>query len=90
MPSECGNSAQGNNTGDASVQIFPSVYGDRSLSAKLGTNFADKRRSFGWYSLVPTFSDRGVPRGQREGSLRPYSRFLDRSRYIFFQVAPQL
>jgi hypothetical protein len=31
---------------------------DRRLSAK----------------LVPTFSDRGVPRGQRNGSLRPYSR----------------
>jgi hypothetical protein len=25
--------------------------------------------------LVPTFSCRGVPRGQRDGSLRPYSRF---------------
>jgi hypothetical protein len=31
-----------------------------------------------------------VPRGQRDGSLRPYSRFLDQSRYFFFQVAPQL
>jgi hypothetical protein len=30
---------------------------DRRLSAK----------------LVPTFADRGVPRGQRDGSLRPYS-----------------
>jgi hypothetical protein len=27
---------------------------------------------------VPTFADRGVPRGQRDGSLRPDSRFLDR------------
>jgi hypothetical protein len=25
-----------------------------------------------------------------EDPLRPYSRFLDRSRYFFFQVAPQL
>jgi hypothetical protein len=24
---------------------------------------------------LPTFADRGVPRGQRDGSLRPYSRF---------------
>jgi hypothetical protein len=31
---------------------------DRRLSAK----------------LVPTFADRGVPRGQRDGSLRPYYR----------------
>jgi hypothetical protein len=27
-----------------------------------------------WAKLVPTFADRGVPRGQRDGSLRPYSR----------------
>jgi hypothetical protein len=32
----------------------------------------------------------GVLRGQRNRSLRPYSRFLDRNRYYFFQVAPQL
>jgi hypothetical protein len=30
-----------------------------------------------------------VSRGQRNGSPRPYSEFLDRSRY-FIQVAPQL
>jgi ribosomal protein S14 len=47
---------------------------DRRLSAK----------------LVTTFAYRGVLRGQRDGSPRPYSRFLDRSRYCFFQVAPQL
>jgi hypothetical protein len=29
-------------------------------------------------------------RGLDGGSPRPYSRFLDRSRYVFFQVAPQL
>jgi hypothetical protein len=40
--------------------------------------------------LMPTFADRGVPCSQRDGSLRPYSRFLDRSRYFFFRVAPQL
>jgi hypothetical protein len=31
-----------------------------------------------------------VLRGQHNRSLQPYSRFLDRSRYFFFQVAPQL
>jgi hypothetical protein len=31
-----------------------------------------------------------VPSGQCGGFLRPYSRFLDRSRYFFFKVAPQL
>jgi hypothetical protein len=42
---------------------------DRRLSAK----------------LVPTFADRGVPRGQRDGSLQPYLGFLDRSRYFSFK-----
>jgi hypothetical protein len=41
------------------------------------------------------FSVREVSPSQRDGSLLPYSRisrpeFLDRSRYFFFQVAPQL
>jgi hypothetical protein len=31
-----------------------------------------------------------VSNGQRNGSLRPFLGFLDRSRYFFFQVAPQL
>jgi hypothetical protein len=47
---------------------------DRSLSAK----------------LVPTFEDRGVSRSQRGD---PHGRnlgFLDRRRYFFFQIAPQL
>jgi hypothetical protein len=30
-----------------------------------------------------------VPRGQRGGSLRPYSRLSGPERYFFFQVAPQ-
>jgi hypothetical protein len=41
---------------------------DRRLSAK----------------LVPTFADRGFPRGQRDGSLRPYSRFSRLDRLLFF------
>jgi hypothetical protein len=40
---------------------------DRRLSAK----------------LVSTFADRGVPRGQRDGSLQPYSRF-SRPEPLFF------
>jgi hypothetical protein len=48
---------------------------DRRLSAK----------------FVPTFAARGVPRGQREGSLRPYSRFSRLKRLLFLlTVAPQL
>jgi hypothetical protein len=31
-----------------------------------------------------------VPRGQRDGSLRPYSRFSRQEPLLFFQVAPQL
>jgi hypothetical protein len=47
---------------------------DRRLSAK----------------LVPTFADRGVPRGQRDGSLLPYSRLSRQEPLLFYQVAPQL
>jgi hypothetical protein len=31
-----------------------------------------------------------VPRGQRNGSLRPYSRFSSQEPLLFYQVAPQL
>jgi hypothetical protein len=47
---------------------------DRHLSAK----------------LVPTIADRGVSRSQRAWSLTAVSGLLDRSRYFFLQVAPQL
>ena len=41
--------------------------------------------------LVPTFADRGVSRGQRNGTPQPLNLcFLDRGRYFFIQVAPQL
>jgi hypothetical protein len=36
------------------------------------------------------FCGERLPRGQRNGSLRPYSRFLERSRSFLFQVVPQL
>ena len=36
--------------------------------------------------LVPTFVDRGVSRGQRDGSPWPFNlRFLDRSHYFLFK-----
>jgi hypothetical protein len=42
-------------------------------------------------NLLPTFVDRGVSRGQRGGSRTAVNHsFLDRSRYFFIQVAPQL
>jgi hypothetical protein len=31
-----------------------------------------------------------VPRGQREGSLRPYSRYSRQEPLLFYQVGPQL
>jgi hypothetical protein len=40
---------------------------DRRLSAK----------------LVPTFADRGVPRGQHDGSLQPYSRQVENKIILF-------
>jgi hypothetical protein len=36
------------------------------------------------------FADRGVPRGQRDGSLRPYSVFSRHEPLLFNQIAPQL
>jgi hypothetical protein len=40
---------------------------------------------------VPTFVDRGVSRGQRDGTPTVVNlSFLDRSRYYFFHVTPHL
>jgi hypothetical protein len=43
-------------------------------------NYTDRAK---W---LPTF----VPRGQRDGSLRPYSRFSRQEPLLFYQVAPHL
>jgi hypothetical protein len=48
---------------------------------------SDRRLTAKW---LPTFSDRGVPHGQRDGSLRPYSRVSRQEPLLFYQVAPQL
>jgi hypothetical protein len=47
---------------------------------------SDRRLSV---KLVPTWGQR-VPCGQRDGSLRPYSRFPRQKPLLFYQVAPQL
>jgi hypothetical protein len=39
---------------------------------------------------LPTFCGLMVTRGQRDGSLRPYSRFPRQESLLFYQVAPQL
>ena len=41
-------------------------------------------------NLVPTFADRGVSRGQRNGSPRPLISFLDRSRYFFYSSSSSI
>jgi hypothetical protein len=48
---------------------------------------SDRRLSAKW---LPTFEDRGVPRGRLDGSQRPYSRFSRQEPILFYQVAPQL
>jgi hypothetical protein len=50
---------------------------------------SDRRLSAKW---LPTFNFCGckVPRNQRDGSLRPYSRFSRQEPLLFYQVAPQL
>jgi hypothetical protein len=40
--------------------------------------------------LVPTFAESGVSRGQRDGSPTAVFSILDRIRYYFFPVVPQL
>jgi hypothetical protein len=40
--------------------------------------------------VVANFCGERVPRGQRNGSLRPYSRFSGQEPLLFYQVAPQL
>jgi hypothetical protein len=47
---------------------------------------SDRRLSAKW---LPTFAER-VPRGQRDGYLRPYSRFSRQELLLFYQVVPQL
>jgi hypothetical protein len=40
--------------------------------------------------VIANFCGERVPRGQRDGSLRPYSRFSRQEPLLFYQVAPQL
>jgi hypothetical protein len=39
---------------------------------------------------IANLCGQGVPRGQRDGSLRPYSWFSRQESLLFYQVAPQL
>jgi hypothetical protein len=64
-----------------------------------------KKNSMVWVRELTIYTDRAtaacrrsdcqllrieVPRGQRDGSLRPYSRFYRQEPLLFYQVAPQL
>jgi hypothetical protein len=40
--------------------------------------------------MIANFCELRVPRGQRDGSLRPYSRFCRQQPLLFYLVAPQL
>jgi hypothetical protein len=40
--------------------------------------------------VTANFCGSRVPRGQRDGSQRPYSRFSRQEPLLFYQVAPQL
>jgi hypothetical protein len=62
-----------------------------SVASSPQANYTDWATATCWRNLVPTFADRGVSRGQRGGSPTVVNlSFLDRSRYVFFQVAPHL
>jgi hypothetical protein len=54
-------------------------------------NYTDCATATGRRILMPNFADRVMSRGQRGGSPTVVNlSFLDRSSYIFFQVAPHL
>jgi hypothetical protein len=54
-------------------------------------NYTDCATATCWRNLVPTFAERGVSCGQRGGSPTVVNfSFLDRSRYLSFQVALHL
>jgi hypothetical protein len=40
--------------------------------------------------VIANFCGQRVPRGQRDGSLRPYSRFSRQKTILFYQIDPQL
>jgi hypothetical protein len=62
-----------------------------SVSFSLQANYTDLATVADRRILVPTFADRGVSRGRLDGSPKPLiSVLLDRSRYLFIQVVPQL
>jgi hypothetical protein len=62
-----------------------------SVSFSLRANYTDRVTAICRQSLLPTFADRGVSRGQRGGTHTAVNlRFLDQSRCFFFQVTPQL
>jgi hypothetical protein len=85
------------NPRSSSPQLFPiptelPPYGKlNSVAFSLQANYTDWAKATGWRILVPTFTDRGVSRGQRGGNPTVVNlSFLDQSPYFFFQVAPTL
>jgi hypothetical protein len=40
--------------------------------------------------VITNFCGQRVPRGERDGYLRPYSRLSRQEQLLFYQVAPQL
>jgi hypothetical protein len=84
------------------MEIKPGVSGQRSLplngkqdevhtlrGPSPRANYTDRATAACRRSYLPAFAET-VPRGQRDGSLRPYSRFSRQEPLLFYQVAPQL
>jgi hypothetical protein len=75
------------------LTFFSSQYKTKTNSVDFSpqANYTDWATTTGQRILVSIFVDRGVSRGQRGGSSTAVNlSFLDRSRYFFFQLAPQL
>jgi hypothetical protein len=63
----------------------------KSVTLSPQANYSDRATATGRRILVLTFADRQVSRDQRGRTTTAVNlSFLDRSRYFFFQIAPQL
>jgi hypothetical protein len=73
------------------IYIYIYIYITHIVALIPQAKYTDRATATCRRNLVPTFVDRGVSRGQCDGSPTVGNlSFLDRSRYFSFRVAPHL
>jgi hypothetical protein len=65
-------------------------YENNSVAFSPQANYNDWATATCWRNLVSTFADRGVSRGQRDGSHTAVNLFSRPEQLLFFRVAPPL